>query len=105
MTEPLASRIRPTKLVEFIGQEHLTGAGKPLRAAIEKKELFPFILWGPPGCWKTTLARIYARALGADFYELSAVDASKEDVRKIIAKDRLFNPASAKATAGKAKIL
>ena len=86
MTEPLASRIRPTKLDEFIGQEHLTGAGKPLRVAIEKKEPFPFILWGPPGCGKTTLARIYANALGADFYELSAVDASKEDVRKVIGR-------------------
>src|SRR3989338_1006782 len=103
--EPLASRIRPQKLSEFIGQEHLTGVGKPLRVAIEKKELFPFILCGPPGCGKTTLARIYANALGADFYELSAVDSGKDDIKKIVAKDRLFNPASAKATAGKARIL
>ena len=103
--EPLASRIRPQKLSEFIGQEHLTGVGKPLRVAIEKKEMFPFILWGPPGCGKTTLARIYANALGADFYELSAVDSGKDDIKKIVAKDRLFNPASAKATAGKARIL
>jgi putative ATPase len=82
--EPLASRIRPTTLSDFIGQEHLVGPGKPLRVAIEKKELFSFILWGPPGCGKTTLARIYAHALGADFYELSAVDAGKEDIRKVI---------------------
>src|SRR3989338_3073751 len=82
--EPLASKIRPKTLDEFVGQEHLTGAGKPLRVAIGKKELFSFILWGPPGSGKTTLARIYANAVGADFYDLSAVDAGKEDVRKII---------------------
>jgi putative ATPase len=82
--EPLASKIRPTTLNEFVGQEHLTGKGKPLRVAIEKKELFSFVLWGPPGSGKTTLARIYAASVGADFYELSAVDAGKEDIRKVI---------------------
>ena len=82
--EPLASKIRPHTLAEFVGQEHLTGPGKPLRVAIEKKELFSFILWGPPGSGKTTLARIYSSAVGADFYELSAVDAGKEDIRKVI---------------------
>jgi putative ATPase len=82
--EPLASKIRPLTLEEFVGQEHLTGKGKPLRVAIEKKELFSFILWGPPGSGKTTLARIYAKALDAEFYELSAVDAGKEDIRKVI---------------------
>ncbi len=84
--EPLASKIRPTSLDEFVGQEHLVGPGKPLRVAIEKKELFSFILWGPPGSGKTTLARIYANALGADFYELSAVDSGKDDIKKIIPK-------------------
>ena len=83
--EPLASKIRPKKLVDFIGQEHLVGEGKPLRIAVEKKHLFSFVLWGPPGVGKTTLARIYAQALDADFYELSAVSAGKEDIRKIIA--------------------
>ena len=87
--EPLASKIRPKTLDEFVGQEHLTGKAKPLRVAIEKKELFSFILWGPPGSGKTTLARIYANAVGADFYELSAVDAGKEDVRKIIGSRQL----------------
>ena len=82
--EPLASRIRPKTLNEFVGQEHLTGTGKPLRVAIGKKELFSFILWGPPGSGKTTLARIYANAVGADFYELSAVDSGKEDIKKVI---------------------
>ncbi|TSC86974.1 MAG: putative ATPase [Parcubacteria group bacterium Gr01-1014_8] len=82
--EPLASRIRPTALKEFIGQEHLVGKGKPLRIAIEKKELFSFILWGPPGSGKTTLARIYANAVGAEFYELSAVDSGKDDIKRVI---------------------
>ncbi len=85
MQEPLASRIRPQSLREYVGQEHLTGVGKPLRVAIEKKELFSFILWGPPGSGKTTLARIYANAVGADFFELSAVEAGKDDVRKVVA--------------------
>lgn len=88
MTEPLASQIRPKTLDEFIGQEHLVGRGKPLRVAIEKKELFSFILWGPPGCGKTTLARIYANALGAEFYELSAVDAGKDDIKKVLGERR-----------------
>ncbi len=82
--EPLASAIRPKTLDEFVGQEHLTGAGKPLRVAIEKKELFSFILWGPPGSGKTTLARIYANALDADFHELSAVEAGKDDIKRIL---------------------
>jgi len=82
--EPLASKIRPVSLNEYVGQEHLIGPGKPLRVAIEKKELFSFILWGPPGSGKTTLARIYANAVGADFYEISAVEAGKEDIRKIL---------------------
>ncbi|MBI4088410.1 replication-associated recombination protein A [Candidatus Kaiserbacteria bacterium] len=82
--EPLASKIRPQTLAEFVGQEHLTGKGKPVRVAIEKKELFSFILWGPPGSGKTTLARIYANALGADFYELSAVDSGKDDIKKVV---------------------
>jgi putative ATPase len=82
--EPLASKIRPKKLSGYVGQEHLVGKGKPLRIAIEEGHVFSFILWGPPGSGKTTLARIYAGSLGADIFELSAVSAGKSDIRKII---------------------
>jgi len=85
--EPLASKLRPEKLSDFIGQEHLVGEGKPIRVAIEKKHLFSFILWGPPGVGKTTLARIYAKNLNAKFYELSAVSAGKDDIRKAVSDD------------------
>lgn len=82
--EPLASLLRPKTLDDYIGQEHLVGPGKPLRVAIEKQHVFSFILWGPPGVGKTTLARIYAKAINADYHELSAVSAGKEDLRRII---------------------
>ena len=84
--EPLAARLRPTILDDVVGQEHLVGKGKPLRVAIEKKHLFSFLLWGPPGTGKTTIARIYSQALDADLFELSAVSAGKEDIRKILGK-------------------
>lgn len=82
--EPLASKIRPKNLDEFIGQQHLIGKGKPLQLAIENKQAFSFILWGTPGVGKTTLARIYAKALDLPYYELSAVSAGKDDIRKIL---------------------
>jgi putative ATPase len=82
--EPLANRIRPTSLDEFVGQLHLVGPGKPLRLAIEQGHVFSFVLWGTPGTGKTTLARIYAAAINGEFYELSAVSAGKEDIRRIV---------------------
>lgn len=82
--EPLANKLRPKTLDEYIGQAHLVGEGKPLRLAIEQGKLFSFILWGPPGVGKTTLARIYAKALDAKYYELSAVASGKADITKII---------------------
>src|SRR5688572_30921254 len=86
--EPLANKIRPRTLEEFVGQRHLVGEGKPLRLAIEQGHIFAFVLWGTPGTGKTTLARIYASAIHADFYELSAVSAGKDDIRKIVHKPR-----------------
>jgi len=93
--EPLAAKIRPKNLDEFTGQEHLVGKGKPLRVAIQEKHRFSFILWGPPGVGKTTLARIYADSLEAVFFELSAVAAGKDDIRKVASAE----------TDGKPKIL
>jgi putative ATPase len=97
--EPLANKIRPKTLDEFVGQEHLVGKGKPLREAMEQGHLFSFILWGPPGSGKTTLARLYANALDADFYELSAVDSGKDDIKKVL------GPSFAKASKGAGKAL
>lgn len=91
--EPLAYRIRPKTLAEFVGQAHLVAPGQPLEVAISKKHLFSFILWGPPGVGKTTLSKIYAEALNAEYYELSAVSASKDDIRKIVEQHGgLFGP-------------
>ena len=87
--EPLANQIRPRSLDEFIGQEHLAGRGKPLRLAIEQQHVFSFLLWGPPGTGKTTLARIYSNAINAEFHELSAVSAGKDDIRKIVKEPSL----------------
>src|ERR1700733_11071625 len=90
ITEPLASKIRPRNLQEFIGQEHLVGPGKPLNIAINEGHIFSFILWGPPGVGKTTLAKIYANSLKAQLFELSAVSAGKDDIKAILSEGSLL---------------
>ena len=84
MAKPLAERIRPQTLKEFIGQEHLTDENNPIALAIQEGRIHSMILWGPPGCGKTTLARVIANEIGGQFFGLSAVSAGKEDVRKIV---------------------
>ncbi|MCH2430564.1 MAG: replication-associated recombination protein A [Acidimicrobiales bacterium] len=83
---PLADRLRPTRLDDVVGQEHLLGPGRPLRRLIEGDRLSSVILWGPPGTGKTTVARLIARVTAAEFTELSAVSASVKDVRELAAR-------------------
>jgi putative ATPase len=85
---PLAQRLRPTTLDEFVGQEHVVGAGRALRLAIEQDRVPSMILYGPPGSGKTTLARIVAQTTGAEFEELSAVQATVSNVREVLARAR-----------------
>lgn len=84
--QPLADRMRPKDLDEFVGQEHLIGDSAILRQMIESGNLSSFILWGPPGVGKTTLARIIANKLGRPFYQLSAVSSGVKDVRETLEK-------------------
>lgn len=89
---PLAHLARPSSLENFIGQSHLLDSGKPLKILIESKSLpSSIILWGPPGCGKTTIARILAKSTGAEFIELSAVSASKADIQAGINRTRLLD--------------
>ena len=83
---PLADRLRPTRLDDVVGQEHLLGPDRPLRRLIEGDRLSSVILWGPPGTGKTTVARLIARVTAAEFTELSAVSASVKDVRELVAR-------------------
>jgi putative ATPase len=83
---PLADRMRPRTLDEFIGQEDLLGAGKPLRTQIERDDLSSMLLWGPPGCGKTTLARIIAKSTRSDFIPFSAVLAGIKEIKEVMAK-------------------
>jgi putative ATPase len=83
---PLADRMRPQNLDEFIGQEELLGPGKPLRTQIERDELGSMLLWGPPGCGKTTLARIIARRTKSEFIPFSAVLSGIKEIKDVMAK-------------------
>jgi len=82
--EPLAARMRPRSLDEFVGQEHLLGPGKPLRKAIESDRIGSMIFWGPPGSGKTTLARLISKTTGADFILFSAVLSGVKEVRAAV---------------------
>src|SRR5499433_3780479 len=84
-THPLADRMRPRTLDEFVGQEHLIGPGKPLRAQIERDDISSLIFWGPPGTGKTTLAQIIARMTRADFIEFSAVLSGIKEIKQVMA--------------------
>jgi putative ATPase len=83
---PLADRMRPRTLDEFIGQEELLGPGKPLRIQIERDDLSSMLLWGPPGCGKTTLARIIAKSTRSDFIPFSAVLAGIKEIKEVMVK-------------------
>ena len=97
MAQPLAERLRPRTLDDYIGQKHLVGENAVLRKMIEAGRITSFILWGPPGVGKTTLAQIIANRLETPFYTLSAVTSGVKDVRDVIEKaqkGRFFNEAS-----------
>jgi putative ATPase len=93
MTPPLAERLRPKKLDDLTGQEHLTGSGSVLRNAIENSKIPSMILWGPPGVGKTTIANIIAKTLDFPFYTLSAISSGVKEVREVIEESKKINNA------------
>jgi len=95
---PLADRMRPRSLAEFVGQQHLLGAGKPLAVSIAAGQLHSLILWGPPGTGKTTLARLIAKASNAQFIALSAVMAGVKDIRAAVESARALREREGRPT-------
>jgi putative ATPase len=92
-TPPLAERLRPKKLTDLIGQEHLTGKGSVLRNSIENGKIPSMILWGPPGVGKTTIANIIAKTLDFPFYTLSAISSGVKEVREVIEESKKIDNA------------
>ncbi|MDH3993465.1 MAG: AAA family ATPase, partial [Gammaproteobacteria bacterium] len=88
--QPLAARLRPSCLAEYVGQQHILDPGKPLRQAIDSGQLHSMIFWGPPGVGKTTLARIAAESASAHFLQLSAVLSGVKEIRDAIAQARQY---------------
>jgi putative ATPase len=96
--QPLAERLRPTSLIEVIGQQHLLGEGKPLRVAFESGEPHSMLLWGPPGVGKTSLARLMAQAFNAEFIALSAVLSGVKDIRDAVERAEFIRASSQRRT-------
>ena len=98
MQSPLADRLRPQKIEEFVGQEHLLGKGQPIKRMIENRSVTSMILWGPPGVGKTTLAYLISKYIKASFVAFSAVTSGVEDVRQTIREARKLRESEQRQT-------